>query len=54
MKSMVFGLLAGLVIGFEVLTGDIFLYVLFAVITALRILSYMMKWRLPLRRLNRA
>ena len=50
----VWAALAGLVIGFEVFTGDIFLYILFAVITALRILSYMMKWRLPLRRLNRA
>ena len=54
MKFMVFGhscRIANRIRGF---TGDIFLYILFAVITALRILSYMMKWRLPLRKLNRA
>lgn len=54
MKSMAYGALAGLIIGLEMFTGDIFLYILFAIITALRILSYMLKWRLPLRKLNRA
>jgi len=50
----VWAALAGLLIGLEVLTCDLFLYGLFGVITVLRILSYMKKWRLPLRKLNRA
>lgn len=45
---------AGLVIGLEVVTGDLLLYVLFVAITALRVLSYTFKWRLPLRKLNQA
>lgn len=45
---------AGLMIGFEVFSGDISLYVLFVAITALRVLSYTRKWRLPLRKLNQA
>ena len=45
---------AGLVIGLELVTGDLFLYGLFIVITALRVLSYTRKWRLPLRKLNQA
>lgn len=48
----VWAAIAGLVIGLELLSGDIFLYILFAVITALRILSFTYKWRLPLRKLN--
>ena len=43
---------AGLVIGLELVTGDLFLYGLFIAITALRVLSYTRKWRLPLRKLN--
>lgn len=50
----VWAALAGLIIGLQLFSGDIFLYVLFGVITVLRILSYMKKWRLPLRKLNRA
>lgn len=50
----VWAAIAGLIVGLELYSGDIFLYVLFGVITALRILSYMKKWRLPLRKLNRA
>ena len=50
----VWAAIAGLIIGLGVLSGDIFLYVLFAIITALRILSYTRKWRLPLRKLNQA
>ena len=50
----VWAALAGLLIGLELLPGDIFLYALFGVITILRVLSYMKKWRLPLRKLNRA
>ncbi|MFJ7186873.1 trimeric intracellular cation channel family protein, partial [Lysinibacillus xylanilyticus] len=50
----VWAALAGLMIGLQQFSGDIFLYVLFGVITVLRILSYMKKWRLPLRKLNRA
>ena len=45
---------AGLMIGVGVFSGDIFLYVLFVAITALRVLSYTRKWRLPLRKLNQA
>lgn len=45
---------AGLVIGLEIVSGDLFLYGLFVVITALRVLSYTRKWRLPLRKLNQA
>ena len=45
---------AGLVIGLDVLTGDLLLYVLFVAIIALRVLSYTRKWRLPLRKLNQA
>lgn len=45
---------AGLMIGFEIFLGDISLYVLFVAITALRVLSYTRKWRLPLRKLNQA
>ena len=43
---------AGLVIGLEIVSGDLFLYGLFVAITALRVLSYTRKWRLPLRKLN--
>ena len=50
----VWAALAGLIIGLELFSGDFFLYVLFGVITALRVLSYMKKWRLPLRKLQRA
>ncbi len=39
----VWAALAGLFVGLELLSGDIFLYVLFGVITALRILSYIKK-----------
>ncbi|MEG0448621.1 MAG: trimeric intracellular cation channel family protein [Lysinibacillus sp.] len=49
----VWAAVAGLIIGLELLSGDIFLYVLFVLITALRILSYTRKWRLPLRKLQR-
>lgn len=50
----VWAALAGLIIGLQLFSGDIFLYVLFGMIIVLRILSYMRKWRLPLRKLNRA
>ncbi|GLC87275.1 trimeric intracellular cation channel family protein [Lysinibacillus piscis] len=50
----VWAALAGLVIGFGVVAGDLFLYVLFVVITVLRILSYTFKWRLPFRKLKQS
>ncbi|RUL55146.1 trimeric intracellular cation channel family protein [Lysinibacillus antri] len=43
---------AGLVIGLELVPGDVFLYVLFVVITTLRVLSYMRNWKLPVRKLT--
>ncbi|MGE7949117.1 trimeric intracellular cation channel family protein [Lysinibacillus sp. NPDC093688] len=50
----VWAALAGLIIGLQLFSGDIFIYILFGVIIILRILSYIKKWRLPLRKLNRA
>lgn len=44
---------AGLIIGLELVAGDLFLYALFVVITTLRILSYMKHWRLPVRTLKK-
>ncbi|AYC29322.1 trimeric intracellular cation channel family protein [Paenisporosarcina cavernae] len=48
----VWAALAGLLIGFEIVTKDLYLYLLFIVITVLRILSYMYKWRLPFKSLQ--
>ncbi|MEK4627944.1 MAG: trimeric intracellular cation channel family protein [Solibacillus sp.] len=45
---------AGLLIGLEILTGDLFLYALFIVITVLRIFSYTCGWRLPSKKINYA
>lgn len=44
---------AGLIIGLNVLQNDLFLYGLFIVITSLRVLSYIYKWKLPIRTLNK-
>lgn len=44
---------AGVIIGLELLSGDLFLYSLFVVITSLRVLSYMKQWKLPVRTLKR-
>ncbi|BDH61262.1 UPF0126 membrane protein YvgT [Lysinibacillus sp. PLM2] len=44
---------AGLMIGLNVLQDDLFLYGLFIVITSLRVLSYIYKWKLPIRTLNK-
>ncbi|TWT28229.1 trimeric intracellular cation channel family protein [Planomicrobium sp. CPCC 101110] len=43
---------AGLVISFEIIRIDLGLYLLFLVITILRILSYTFKWRLPTRQIH--
>ncbi|MER1985532.1 MAG: trimeric intracellular cation channel family protein [Solibacillus sp.] len=43
---------AGLIIGLQIFTGSYFLYVLFVVVTALRVLSYTKKWHLPVRTLH--
>lgn len=42
---------AGLMIGLQVLTGDLFLYMVFIAVTALRIFSYMHGWHLPRKKL---
>lgn len=41
--------LAGFIIGLNIWTNDLFLYVLFVAITVLRIISYMRGWQLPKR-----
>lgn len=43
---------AGLLIGLQLLQGDLFLYCLFIVITILRIFSYTRGWSLPTRKLQ--
>ncbi|MEK4228853.1 trimeric intracellular cation channel family protein [Solibacillus sp. FSL H8-0538] len=43
---------AGLIIGLNMFTSDIFHYVLFILITLLRICSYTKKWHLPRRKIN--
>lgn len=45
---------AGLLIGLELFAGDFFLYVLFIVITILRIISYSRGWHLPSRKIQYA
>lgn len=45
-------ILIGLIIGLKLVTGDIGLYVLFVVMTALRIISYVRRWRLPFKKLR--
>lgn len=41
---------AGLLIGLELFAGDLFLYILFVMITLLRFISYSKGWSLPTRR----
>ncbi len=48
----VWAILAGLIIGMGAATDSWHLYLLFAVITALRVLSYTYKWKLPQKRLT--
>lgn len=38
---------AGLLVGINVWTSDLFLYILFVTITVLRVVSYLRKWQLP-------
>lgn len=45
-------ILIGLIIGLKLITGDIGLYVLFVAMTALRIISYIRRWRLPFKKLR--
>lgn len=47
----VWAAVAGLLISFELASSDILLYLLFVIITVLRILSYTFKWRLPTRKI---
>ncbi len=44
--------ITGLVIGFGLAVNDIELYILFVTTTALRVVSYLNKWRLPFRTLH--
>lgn len=43
----VWAILIGLIVGFKFVTSDMGLYILFVVMTLLRVLSYMRGWRLP-------
>lgn len=43
---------AGLIIGLNIFTGDLFLYFMFILITLMRVLSYIYKWKLPRRKLS--
>ena len=45
---------AGFLLGLEIFKGDIFLYILFVLITALRILSYTKGWGLPSKKISMA
>ncbi|MFE8699174.1 trimeric intracellular cation channel family protein [Cytobacillus sp. FJAT-54145] len=48
----VWAILCGLLIGFKVITSPVELYMLFITITALRVISYTYKWKLPIKRLT--
>jgi uncharacterized membrane protein YeiH len=48
----VWAILAGLIIGLKIVSRPWELYTLFALITALRVLSYTFSWKLPARRLG--
>ncbi|EPD53247.1 hypothetical protein HMPREF1210_00978 [Paenisporosarcina sp. HGH0030] len=48
----VWAAITGLVIGVGLAESDVSLYVLFMITTALRVVSYMNKWRLPFRSLQ--
>lgn len=47
----VWAAIVGLVIGLDLATDDISLYVLFVMMTVLRVVSYLYNWRLPFRSL---
>lgn len=48
----VWAAVTGLVIGVGIVASDLSLYTLFLITTALRVVSYMKKWRLPFRSLQ--
>lgn len=48
----VWAILAGLIIGLKIASNPWELYTLFALVTALRVLSYTFNWKLPARRLG--
>ncbi|MFC5735085.1 trimeric intracellular cation channel family protein [Cytobacillus gottheilii] len=48
----VWAILCGLAIGLKIAANSFELYALFAIITALRVLSYTYKWKLPTKRLG--
>ena len=45
-------ILIGLIVGLQLVTSDIGLYLLFIIITALRVISYVRRWRLPFKKLR--
>lgn len=48
----VWAAIAGLLISVDLVRSDVILYILFAVILVLRVLSYTYKWRLPSRKIT--
>jgi uncharacterized membrane protein YeiH len=48
----VWAILAGLIIGLKITTNSWEMYILFGIVTILRVLSYTFDWKLPIRRLN--
>ncbi len=48
----VWAILAGLIIGLKIATNSWELYILFGLITVLRVLSYTFDWKLPIRRIR--
>jgi len=45
-------ILIGLIVGLQLVTSDLGLYLLFVIMTALRVLSYVRRWRLPFKKLR--
>jgi uncharacterized membrane protein YeiH len=55
LRDEIYGLwaaLAGLIVGLNFLNHDFFLYALFVVVTFLRVLSYLYKWKLPRKKIQ--
>ncbi|WP_019413752.1 trimeric intracellular cation channel family protein [Paenisporosarcina sp. TG20] len=50
----VWAVFIGLIIGFELATSDLALYILFVITTTLRVFSYIKKWQLPFRSLQQS
>ena len=55
LRDEIYGLwaaVAGLIVGLNIFNHDFFLYAMFVVITFLRVLSYMYKWKLPRKKIQ--